>query len=86
MMMDTQSYLARELAMKITPQNHHQQQQMMLSAMQSGAAAKVADNYTKEGAPYGPQFTEGGAVPHSLPDPVQDPGIPSGPTGGQAQG
>jgi len=59
---------------------------MMLSAMKSGAAAKVADNYTQPGSPYGPQFSEGGDQPNALPEPVQDPGIPSGPSGGQAQG
>ncbi len=62
-----------------------QQQEQMAALMQSGAAAKVADNYTKEGAPYGPQFTEGGTIPNSLPD-IQDPGTPSGPTGNQSQG
>ncbi len=67
-------------------QEQAQQQEMMLSAMKSGAAAKVADNYTQPGSPYGPQFTEGGDQPNALPEPVQDPGIPSGPSGGQAQG
>ncbi len=37
-----------------------QQQEMMGKLMTSPAAAKVAENYTKQGSPYGPQFQEGG--------------------------
>ncbi len=40
-----------------------QQQQMMDNMIASPAAGKLADNFTKEGAPYGPQFQEGGEVP-----------------------
>ena len=82
----TPEQLQQEQAQAQQEQEQMQQQEQMVALMQSGAAAKVADNYTKEGAPYGPQFTEGGAVPNSLPEPVQDPGIPSGPTGAEAQG
>ena len=82
----TQEQLQQEQMAAQQQQEQAQQQEMMLSAMKSGAAAKVADNYTQPGSPYGPQFTEGGDQPNALPEPVQDPGIPSGPSGGQAQG
>ena len=82
----TPEQLQQEQAQAQAEQQQMQQQEQMAALMQSGAAAKVADNYTQPGAPYGPQFTEGGELPNSLPEPVQDPGIPSGPTGGQAQG
>tara|TARA_R100000781_G_scaffold460_1_gene745 strand:+ start:1045 stop:2778 length:1734 start_codon:yes stop_codon:yes gene_type:complete len=61
-------------------QEQAQNQEMLMAGLQSGAATKMAENYTKEGAPYGPQFTEGGEFPNSLPQTVLDPGIPSGPT------
>jgi len=79
----TQEQLQQEQAQAQAEQEQMQQQEQMAALMQSGAAAKVADNYTKEGAPYGPQFSAGGTVPNSLPNPVQDPGVPSGPTGGE---
>ncbi len=82
----TPEQLQQEQAQAEQERQQMQQQEQMAALMQSGAAAKVADNYTQPGAPYGPQFTEGGELPNSLPEPVQDPGIPSGPTGGQAQG
>tara|TARA_R100001530_G_scaffold87213_1_gene60732 strand:- start:974 stop:2710 length:1737 start_codon:yes stop_codon:yes gene_type:complete len=82
----TQEQLQQEQMAAQQQQEQAQQQEMMLSAMKSGAAAKVADNYTQPGSPYGPQFSEGGDQPNALPEPVQDPGIPSGPSGGQAQG
>ena len=82
----TQEQLQQEQAQAQAEQEQMQQQEQMAALMQSGAAAKIADNYTKEGAPYGPQFSEGGTIPNSLPNPVQDPGIPSGPTGAEAQG
>ena len=61
-------------------QEQAQNQEMLMAGLKSGAAAKMADNYTKEGAPYGPQFTDGGEFPNRLPQTVLDPGIPSGPT------
>ena len=36
---------------------------MMGKMIQSPAAGKLADNFTKQGAPYGPQFKEGGEIP-----------------------
>ncbi len=81
----TQQQLQQEQMAAQQQQEQAQQQEMMMAGLQSGAAAKMADNYTKEGAPYGPQFTEGGEQPNALPEPVQDPGIPSGFTGGQGQ-
>ena len=38
------------------------EQEMMSNMISSPAAARVAENYTIQGAPYGPQFQEGGAV------------------------
>ena len=81
----TQEQLQQERIEAQQQQEQAQQQEMMLAGLQSGAAAKVADNYTQPGAPYGPQFTEGGELPNALPEPVQDPGIPSGFSGGQGQ-
>ena len=40
-----------------------QEQEMMSKMIQSPAAGKLADNFTKQGAPYGPQFKEGGEIP-----------------------
>ena len=40
-----------------------QEQEMMGKMIQSPAAGKLADNFTKQGSPYGPQFQEGGEIP-----------------------
>ena len=50
-------------AKSLAQQNEKMQQQEMMSNMiSSPAAARVAENYTKQGSPYGPQFQQGGEV------------------------
>ena len=83
----TAEQLQQEEAAAAAQMQQAQQQQMMQEMMKSGAASKIADNYTKEGAPYGPQFGEGsnpgapGAIANALPNPPSRPGEPSGTTG-----
>jgi hypothetical protein len=61
-------------------QQQEQQQNMMASGLQSPAVARLVDNYTQPGAPYGPQFSDDGSS--SLPD-ISGQGQPSGlPDGG----
>jgi len=81
----TQEQLQQEMAAAQAEQQQAAQREMMMSGLKSPAMAQVANNYTKEGAPYGPQFPEGaepgqpGVSPNALPTPPPGPGIPSGP-------
>ena len=88
----TSQQLQQEQAAAQAQQQKQQQEQQMMEMMKSSAAAKVADNYTKEGTPYGPQFSgdpetgAAGSTPNSLPDlRAAAEGLPSGPVqGGEA--
>jgi hypothetical protein len=79
--------LQQEAAAAQAEQQQAAQREMLMTGLKSSAMAQVANNYTQEGAPYGPQFADGtdpaqpGAQPNALPSPPRAPGIPSGPTG-----
>jgi len=81
----TQAQLDQEVAAAQAAQQQMAQREMLMTGLKSPAMAQVANNYTKEGAPYGPQYPEGtepgepGAIPNALPSPPQRPGLPSGP-------
>ncbi len=76
----TKEELEAEMAAAQEAQQQAQQQDMMASGLQSSAVAKLVDNYTQPGAPYGPQFSEDGNA--TLPD-LSGQGQPSGlPDGG----
>jgi hypothetical protein len=83
----SQDQLEQEAAAAQAEQQQAAQREMLMTGLKSPAMAQVANNYTQEGAPYGPQFAEGvdpgqpGSLPNSLPTPPTGPGIPSGPTG-----
>ena len=83
----TTDQLQQEAAAAQQQQQQAAQRDMLMTGLKSSAMAQVANNYTKEGAPYGPQFPEGadpgqpGAAPNALPVPPAAPGIPSGPAG-----
>ena len=78
----TPEQLQQEAQAAQAEQQTQQQQQQLLELAKSPAAAQIASNYTSEGAPYGPQFSEGtneGAVPNVLPDAqAAGEGLPSG--------
>ena len=85
----TSEQLQQEAAAAQAQQQQQQQEMQMMEAMKSSAMAKVADNYTKEGAPYGPQFSgdsetgAAGSIPNTVPDlGAAADGLPSGPVGG----
>ena len=85
----TSQQLQQEAAAAQAQQQQQQQEMQMMEVMKSSAAAKVADNYTKEGTPYGPQFSgdsetgAAGSIPNSLPDlRAAAQGLPSGPVQG----
>jgi hypothetical protein len=85
----TSQQLQQEQAAAQAQQQQQQQEMQMMEMMKSSAAAKVADNYTKEGTPYGPQFSgdsetgAAGSIPNSLPDlRAAADGLPSGPVQG----
>jgi hypothetical protein len=83
----SQDQLQQEAAAAQAEQQQAAQREMLMTGLKSSAMAQVANNYTQEGAPYGPQFADGtdpaqpGAQPNALPTPPGGPGIPSGPTG-----
>ena len=76
---------AEQLAAQ-TAQNKAEQQAQMQGLLQTPAAAQLVKNYTQPGAPYGPQFTEGGDVPNALPTAVTEAGVASGPTSTEGGG
>ena len=85
----TSQQLQQEAAAAQAQQQQQQQEMQMMEAMKSSAMAKVADNYTKPGSPYGPQFSgdsetgAAGSIPNSLPDlRAAAQGLPSGPVQG----
>ena len=85
----TTEQLQQEAAAAKAEAQQQQQQQQMMEAMKSSAMAKAVDNYTKEGTPYGPQFSGDsetgatGSTPNSLPDiRAAAQGLPSGPVQG----
>jgi len=88
----TSQQLQQEAAAAQAQQQQQQQEMQMMEMMKSSAAAKIADNYTKEGTPYGPQFSgdsetgAAGSTPNSLPNlRAAAEGLPSGPVqGGEA--
>jgi hypothetical protein len=89
----SQDQLQQEAAAAQQEQQMATQREMLMTGLKSPAMAQVANNYTQEGAPYGPQFPEGvgpgepGSLPNALPTPPDGPGIPSGPSGpGAAMG
>mgnify|MGYP005730058381 FL=1 len=55
----TPEQLQKEAEDLANSQKTMQEQEMMGKMIASPAAAKLADNFTKQGAPYGPQFKEG---------------------------
>jgi hypothetical protein len=79
--------LQQEAAAAQAEQQQAAQREMLMTGLKSPAMAQVANNYTQQGAPYGPQFADGtdptqeGAQPNALPTPPGGPGIPSGPAG-----
>ena len=83
----TRDQLEQEAAAAQSEQQQAAQSEMLMTGLKSSALAQIANNYTKEGAPYGPQFAEGvdpgepGAVPNAIPSAPGEPGVPSGPTG-----
>jgi len=86
----SQDQLQQEAAAAQAEQQQAAQREMLMTGLKSSAMAQVANNYTQEGAPYGPQFADGtdpaqpGTQPNALPTPPGGPGIPSGPTGAGA--
>ena len=85
----TTEQLQQEAAAAQAQAQQQQQEMQMMEAMKSSAMAKVADNYTKEGAPYGPQFSgdaetgAAGSTPNTVPDfGAAANGLPSGPVRG----
>ena len=85
----TSQQLQQEAAAAQAQAQQQQQEQQMMEAMKSSAMAKVADNYTKPGSPYGPQFSgnsedgAAGSIPNTVPDfGAAAQGLPSGPVGG----
>ena len=86
----TSQQLQQEAAAAQAQAQQQQQEQQMMEAMKSSAMAKVADNYTKPGSPYGPQFSAGnsedgaaGSIPNTVPDlGAAAQGLPSGPVQG----
>ena len=86
----TSQQLQQEAAAAQAQQQQQQQEMQMMEAMKSSAMAKVADNYTKPGSPYGPQFSAGnsetgaaGSIPNTVPDlGAAAQGLPSGPVEG----
>jgi hypothetical protein len=81
----TPEQLQEEAAAAQQQQQQAQQQELLMAGIKSPAAAHVAENFTQQGAPYGPQFPAGvnpgdpNAVPNTLPSPVTEAGEPSGP-------
>ena len=89
----TSQQLQQEAAAAQAQQQQQRQEQQMMEAMKSSAMAKVADNYTQPGSPYGPQFSgnsedgAAGSIPNSLPDlGAAAAGLPSGPIPGGGEG
>jgi hypothetical protein len=85
----TSQQLQQEAAAAQAQQQQQQQEMQMMEAMKSSAMAKVADNYTKPGSPYGPQFSgdsetgAAGSIPNTVPDlGAAAEGLPSGPVQG----
>jgi len=70
----TPEQLQKEAEDLANSQKTMQEQEMMGKMIQSPAAAKLADNFTKQGAPYGPQFQEGGVDPETGQPITQDGG------------
>ena len=60
----TPDQLKEEQQAATQAQQTMQEQEMMGKMISSPAAARLADNFTKQGAPYGPQFQEGGIDPN----------------------
>lgn len=52
--------LAGEQASATEQQTQAMQQQMLMDGLKTPAMAQLVNNYTQPGAPYGPQYTEGG--------------------------
>ena len=84
----TSQQLEQESQAQAAAENRQQQMEQMNALMNSPAAAQAVKNYTAEGAPYGPQYSEGvdpsakGTQPNVLPDAnAAAQGIPSGNTG-----
>ena len=82
----TSQQLQQEAAAAQAQQQQQQQEMQMMEAMKSSAMAKVADNYTKPGSPYGPQCSgdsetgAAGSIPNTVPDlGAAAEGLPSGP-------
>ncbi len=82
----SEEQLAGEAAQAKEHQTQALQQQMLMEGMKSPALAKLADNYTQPGAPYGPQYSEDGGPNTELPNATFNPaalgGITQGLTGG----
>ena len=80
----TSQQLQQEAAAAQAQAQQQQKEQQMMEMMKSSAMSKAVDNYTKEGTPYGPQFSgtaDGatGSTPNSLPDiRAAAQGLPSG--------
>ena len=89
----TSEQLQQEAAAAQAQAQQQQQEMQMMEAMKSSAMAKVADNYTKPGSPYGPQFSgnsedgAAGSIPNTVPDfGAAAEGLPSGPVPRGAEG
>jgi len=89
----TSQQLQQERAAAEAKAQQQQQEMQMMEAMKSSAMAKVADNYTQPGSPYGPQFSgnsedgAAGSIPNTVPDlRAAAQGLPSGPVPGGAEG
>ena len=79
----TSEQLQQERAAAQAQAEQQRQEEMMMTGLQSSAMAKVADNYTQPGSPYGPQYTEKEGVPNSLPNVrAAAEGLPSGSAAG----
>jgi len=85
----TSEQLQQERAQAQAQAQQQQQEMQMMEAMKSSAMAKVADNYTQPGSPYGPQFSgnsedgAAGSIPNTVPDfGAAAEGLPSGPVPG----
>ena len=89
----SQDQLQQEAAAAQQEQQMATQREMLMTGLKSPAMAQIAGNYTKDGAPYGPQFPDGtdpaepGAIPNAFPTVPDGPGVASGPSGpGAAMG